>query len=470
MNYSDDTIAAISTPVGEGGIGIVRVSGTRAIQVADRIFAAKSGRALAACDSHTVHYGRIISRGAENVPHGDTPSHIIDEVLVTMMRAPRTYTREDVVEINCHGGMQALSGVLDLCVKNGARIAEPGEFTKRAFLNGRIDLVQAEAVLDMIRAKTESSLKVAASQLEGGLSEKINDLRDKVIGIAAHIEASIDFPEEELDIITDRTKEDVDDILRELKHLIDTAPEGMILREGVLAVICGKPNAGKSSLMNLLLKRDRVIVTPVPGTTRDAVEEMINLKGIPIRLVDTAGIGQTDDVVEKEGIKRSKGYLEKAEIALLVFDGATKLDKEDRDIIKLLENKKKLVIINKIDLPKKLVDSELRQLFKGEVIVEISVEHRTNIDILEKAIVDAVWRGHIHQGESIVVANSRHKALLDNAYRNMTAVKTLIVKGDWPELVAVDLKEAIYNLGLVVGKSVSDDILNRIFERFCIGK
>lgn len=468
-NNIEDTIVAISTPVGEGGIGIVRMSGPDVIQIADRIFVAKSGRELASCDSHTVHYGRIVADPTIR----DTQyakREVIDEVLVSVMRAPKTYTKEDVVEISCHGGAQALRGVLELCVHNGARHAEPGEFTKRAFLNGRIDLVQAEAVLDMIRAKTESSLKVAASQLEGELSGKINSLRDKVIEVASHIEASIDFPEEELDIITDRIKGGVDNILDQIRHLVDSSQEGMILRDGVLAVICGKPNAGKSSLMNLLLKRDRVIVTPIPGTTRDAVEEMINLKGIPIRLVDTAGIGQTKDAVEIEGIKRSKGYLEKAELALLVFDGSAKLDKEDLDIIKLLEKKKKLVIINKIDLPGKLAKSELAAIFNGDIIVEVSVEKRKNIEALEKAIVDAVWRGHIHHSESVIVANSRHKALLDKAYSNMLAVKKLMAQGDWPEVVAVDLKEAVFNLGLIVGKSVSDDILNRIFEQFCIGK
>lgn len=451
----DDTIAAISTPIGEGGIGIIRLSGPLSLRIADKIFVSRDGKKPSTFKSHTVHYGHILS---------------IDEVLLTVMRAPKTYTKEDIVEINCHGGAQAMKEVLELCLESGCRVAEPGEFTKRAFLNGRIDLAQAEAVLDMIRAKTEGSLKVAQNQLEGELSKKINQLRDKAVDVASQIEAAIDFPEEELETISDGARKDVDEVVAGLKHLLDTSHEGMILRDGVLAVICGKPNAGKSSLMNLLLKRDRVIVTPVPGTTRDAIEEMIALKGVPVRLVDTAGIGSTKDTVEIEGIERSKKYLKDSDIALLVLDGSTELDRQDRNIIKLLEKKKKLVIINKIDLPSKLDKKTIAGLFKGDTVIDISVKTRKKIEVLEKAVADLILSGSIVQREGAIVSSARHKSLLEKACRNMQAVRKAMDKGDWPELVAVDIKEAIFNLGLVVGKSVSDDILDRIFEKFCIGK
>ncbi|MFA6079556.1 MAG: tRNA uridine-5-carboxymethylaminomethyl(34) synthesis GTPase MnmE [Candidatus Omnitrophota bacterium] len=461
-NSLEDTIAAISTPIGEGGIGIVRISGRRALNIADKIFVSKDGAKPSKYKTYTVHYGHITNdrkRGRQ-----------VDEVLLTVMKRPKSYTKEDIVEINCHGGIEALKQVLDLVIGNGARVAEPGEFTKRAFLNGRLDLAQAEAVLDMIKAKTDRSLEAAASQLEGGLSKKVNEILEDVIGVASQIEASIDFPEEELDIVTAVRPGKVDGIISSLKSLIDSFGEGIVLREGVLAVICGKPNVGKSSLMNLLLKRDRVIVTPIPGTTRDAVEEMIDLKGIPIRLVDTAGIGHTEDAVEKEGIKRSKGYLEMADMALVMFDASTPIDKKDMDIIKLTGKKKKVVVINKIDKPVKINKKKLKDIFKDDIIVEISVDKKKNIALLEKAISDTIWSGSIRQGEGAIVTNARHKELLDKALTGMSSVKGAMKQGAWPEVVAVDLKEVIFNLGLVVGRSVSDDILDRVFGEFCIGK
>lgn len=459
-NNLEDTIVAISTPVGEGGIGIVRLSGPKALAITGKMFVSKDKKAISRSKTYTIHYGHIIDK-----------TGLIDEVIVTIMKAPKSYTKENVVEINCHGGLQALRKVLELAAKRGARIAEPGEFTKRAFLNGRIDLAQAEAVLDMIRAKTESSLKAAAGQLEGGLSKKINELRKKIIDAASHIEASIDFPEEGMDIIAETDiAGKVNDILSDLKYLIDTSDEGIILREGVLAVIVGKPNTGKSSLMNLLLKRDRVIVTPVPGTTRDAVEEMISLKGIPIRLVDTAGIADTKDIVEKEGIKRSKQYLDNSDMVLALFDGSTPIDDADMDIIKLAGKKKKIAIINKIDLPGKLAKKVLKGMFKDDTIVEISVKERKNIEALEKAIADMIWSGKIDHGEGAIVTNARHKDLLIKAERNILEAKKALQKEAAPELISIDLKEAISNLGLIIGKSVSSDILDRIFEKFCIGK
>lgn len=472
--YPDDTIVAVSTPVGEGGIGIVRISGPSAIAIADAIFVAKDGSKPSEQASHTVHYGHIVTRARRTGGTGtdaDTPGAMIDEVLLTVMCAPRTYTREDIVEINCHGGLEATRKVLEHAAASGARIAEPGEFTKRAFLNGRIDLVQAEAVLDVIRSKTDRSLAVAMSQLEGDLSRSVNGIRDAMLEIAAHLEASIDFPDEELDILAEggiaaRTA----GTIAALRKLIATFADGAVMREGVLAVICGKPNAGKSSLMNLLLKRDRVIVTPVPGTTRDAVEEMISLKGIPIRLVDTAGITTTRDRVEREGIKHSAGYVKRADIVLLVLDGSTAFDAKDRAVIRMVQAKKKVVIINKSDRPQRIDERAVARWCPPEAVVRVSVAKKRNIAALEERIARAVLGGGYLPAEGAIVANVRHKRLLDKALSHMLSMERSLAAGLSAEVLAIDLKEALYELGLIVGKSVSDDVLDRIFERFCIGK
>ncbi len=466
----EDTIVAVSTPIGEGGISIVRLSGHKALKIIDAIFVSKEKVRPSKFKTYTVHYGHIADKKSK-VTDERSQGKFIDEVILTAMKAPKSYTKEDVVEINCHGGLQATKKVLELVMKHGARIAEPGEFTKRAFLNGRLDLSQAEAVLDIIRAKTETSLKVAMSQLEGELSKKIDGLREDIIDVASQVEASIDFPEEESGVIDKKEiVKKVEDILDELRGLIDTYSEGMIFREGVFAIICGKPNVGKSSLMNLLLKRDRVIVSPIPGTTRDVVEELINLKGIPIRLMDTAGIAEAKDILGREGVNRSKKYLALADIVLLMLDGSTEIDREDMDIMKLVGDKKKLVIINKIDLAKKINAKNIKDLFKDYEVIEISVEKRNNIELLEEAIKNAVWKGDFTQGEGAIVNNVRHRQLLDRSLESMLSVKKSLEEEASPELVAIDLKEAIYELGLIIGRSVSDDILDRIFEQFCIGK
>ena len=463
---TEDTIAAVSTPVGEGGIGIVRLSGPDALKIADKIFVSKDGKPPSSFRTYTTHYGHIVSRC-----HGVKVSRVVDEVILTVMRAQKSYTKEDIVEINCHGGIQSTKKALELVVKTGARIAEPGEFTKRAFLNGRIDLNQAEAVLDVIRAKTEASLKVAIDQLEGVLSVKINEIIDDVVKMTSAIEASIDFPEEELETINkNQTVKRVKDIIGKLQELIESFGAGMVLREGVLAIICGKPNVGKSSLMNMLLKRDRVIVSPIPGTTRDAVEEIINLKGIPVRLVDTAGIATTKDVLEKEGIERSKKYLQLADIAIIILDNSTKLDGEDLKIAKLVGDKKKIVVINKSDLKKELDMKRVKAIFKNDIIIEVSVQKKKNIELLETAISGIIWHGSFSQGEAALVSNIRHKELLDKSLGNMLSVKKALSDNASPELIAIDLKEAMYSLGLIVGRSVSEDVLDRIFEQFCIGK
>lgn len=458
-NSLDDTIVALSTPVGEGGIGIVRISGDRALKIADKIFSSKDGRKPSTYDTYTVHYGHVADKD------------VIDEAILTVMKAPRSYTKEDIVEINCHGGIQALKKTLELAVKCGARLAEPGEFTKRAFLNGRIDLTQAEAVLDVIRAKTEGSLKVAIGQLEGRLSKDVSAILDELIGIASEIEASIDFPEEgiepsEKNKLSQRTAA----VAGKIRGLVDSFAEGVVMREGVLAVICGKPNVGKSSLMNLLLKRDRVIVAPVPGTTRDAVEETINLGGVPIRLVDTAGIGEVDDVLYKKSSDKSKHYIERSDLALLMLDASANIGEEDLDLIRLVEEKKKVVVLNKIDLGRKIEKKNLSSLFKKEPVVELSVEKKKNIELLEKSILDIIWSGRFTQGESSIVTNLRHKELLDKALANVLAAAEYIKHDEHPELISVELKDAMFNVGLIIGKSVSNEVLDRIFENFCIGK
>lgn len=479
----DETIAAVSTPVGEGGIGIVRLSGPQALRIADLVFVAKNGRRPSNMKSHTVGYGHVVDRGPQTtgrIPKttdqrpratGRRPKRIIDEVLLTVMRAPGTYTREDVVEINCHGGIQAVKNVLELAISSGARMAEPGEFTKRAFLNGRIDLAQAEAVLDLINSKTESAFKAALGQLEGRLSSEVERIREAAVSLASQIEASLDFPEEEAAFKAQADlSRDARRMVGDLKRLLETYKDGAVLREGVLAIICGKPNVGKSSLMNILLKRDRVIVSPLPGTTRDAVEELINIKGIPVRLVDTAGIAGTGHELEMLGMAKSRSYMRLADIAILVLDASKKLDAQDLEIFKLVGAKKKVVVLNKIDLAFKIELRRVKELAGGSPIVRISVRHKKKIASLEGEIAGAVWSGRFIQGEGAMVANARHKALLDKAMRSMISVDKALSSGGPPETVSIDLRESIQSLGLIVGRSVSDDILDRIFEKFCIGK
>ena len=456
----DDTIVAISTPIGEGGIGIVRLSGSAALKIADTIFISKDGIRPSKFKTYTTHYGHVKTR-----------NEIIDEVILTVMKAPKSYTKEDIVEINCHGGIQSVKKVMGLTLKYGARVAQPGEFTKRAFLNGRIDLTQAEAVLDVIRAKTEGSLKVAMGQLEGELSRSVNEVREDIINITAEIEAAIDFPEEGLELpqktgLIGKVKY----ILKKIDSLIKSYDNGMVFREGVLAIICGKPNVGKSSLMNLLLKRDRVIVSPIPGTTRDAVEEMINLNGVPIRLVDTAGISGTKDALEKESVKKSKHYLGLSDIVILMLDASAPLQDADKEIINLIRGKKKIIALNKIDLVKKSDYRKLKEKFKDDIVIEISVKKRSNIGRLEEAIQKSVLSGSFNQGEGALVTSARHKEALDKSRASMLSVKRGLEAGSAPEIAAIDLKEAIFNLGLITGRSVSDDILDRIFSQFCIGK
>ena len=362
----DDTIAAISTPIGEGGIGIVRLSGRDSLKFADKIFISKDGKKPSGFKTYTVHYGHIVEKSKGK----SQKAKVIDEVILTVMRAPRSYTKEDVVEINCHSGIAPLKKILDLCLINGARLAEPGEFTKRAFLNGRIDILQAEAVLDIIKAKTELSLRSALNNLEGLFSKKINEIREKLIDIYARMEASIDFSEEDLrGVRKENIFKKLKMIKNEVEKLVSDSNQGRILRQGIKTVICGSPNVGKSSLMNAILKESRSIVTPIPGTTRDTIEEIVNINGIPVMLVDTAGITDTDHLVEKEGIRRSRIYLENADLVLLVLDWSRRLNKDDLAIIKKIRdnNKEAVVAINKTDLKKKLDIKKIKGEIRGHI-------------------------------------------------------------------------------------------------------
>ena len=458
---TDDTIVAISTPVGEGGIGIVRLSGKKALSIADKIFISKNKSKPSKFKTYTTHYGHV---GLDEV---------IDEVILTVMRSPGSYTKEDIVEINCHGGIICLRKVMDLVLFLGARMAQPGEFTKRAFINGRIDLAQAEAVLDVIRSKTESSMKVALGQLEGDLSKEVRKIKEALLTVLGQMEAQIDFSEEDIGLeSTGKTFENLKKTSLRIKALIDESWRGMILKEGIMCVICGKPNVGKSSLMNVLLKRNRVIVTPVPGTTRDAIEEEINLGGIPVRVVDTAGISVTKDLVEKHGIRKSKSYIKRADLILFMFDRNSKWSKADRDIFNSIKTRSIIMIANKSDLAKKLEMDKVRKLTGENKVIEISLLKKRNLEGLEKAILRKIWHGEIPHPEGTFITNLRHRANLEHAQKSVKkAITVLQPKGSFsPEVVASDLREAVFYIGSILGDTIEPDILDRIFSKFCIGK
>jgi tRNA modification GTPase len=459
MNYElTDTIAAISTPIGEGGIGIVRISGGLALNIADKIFVSPDERKPSTFKTYTTHYGSIVKNAKP-----------VDEVILTVMRSPRSYTKEDIVEINCHGGIVALRAVLDLVLENGARIATPGEFTKRAFLNGRLDLTQAEAVLDIIRAKTDSALNSALTQLKGSLSKEINKYRESLLGALTEFEAGIDFPEE--DISSAEAKKisgNLDEISRGLGKLIEGSRLSRILRDGIHVVICGKPNTGKSSLLNALLKEERSIVTPVAGTTRDTIEEIIDIKGIPVRIVDTAGILEPRDLVEKEAVKRSKEHIASAGLAIILFDGSIKLSKEDRFLMGKLKTKKVIALINKCDLKAKIEREQIIKAFK--TVIDISAKKLININLLENAIADLVYAGDILCPESLMVASLRYLKMLQKAKINIAQALNSLDNNLPPEFIAQDLKEALGYLDEILGKKFSEDLLDKIFSEFCIGK
>jgi tRNA modification GTPase len=454
----DDTIAAIATPLGEGGLAVIRISGPQALAVADRCFApsGQSSPLPSAATTHTIHFGHVVRDGQH-----------VDEALLAVMRAPRTFTSEDVVEITCHGGILPSKMVLDAALANGARLAEPGEFTRRAFLNGRIDLAQAEAVADLIHSRTELALRAANEQLAGKLSQRINKLRDEMLDTLAHVEAHIDFPEEDIapdtrDQLTSRLEHGV----AFMDELLRTANEGQVLRRGIRAAIIGRPNAGKSSLLNQLLGRDRAIVSAIPGTTRDTIEETANIRGLPVVFVDTAGLCVARDELEAEGVRRSRQTLQQAEFILHVFDAAEPLTSADENYLTEFADKKRILVRNKVDLPARL---QLPSALKVPV-VEVCCLTGQGIEPLKDAIKELTWSGEIKAEMLQVMINSRHQDALNRA--RAATLRTLdALRADQPlELVALDLRIAVHAVGEIVGQTTTEDLLDLIFSQFCIGK
>lgn len=462
MAIEFDTIAAISTPPGEGGIGIIRISGEEALEVADRVYT-MGKKQLADQKTHTIHYGHIVNPKTEEQ---------IDEVMVSVMRAPKTYTREDVVEINAHGGVMAVNKVLQAVLHNGARLAEPGEFTKRAFLNGRIDLSQAEAVMDVIRAKTDKAMHMAVTQLDGNLSELIKKLRQDILETLAQVEVNIDYPEyDDVEEMTSKLLiEKAEQVKKRVELLLETAQQGKILREGLATAIIGRPNVGKSSLLNQLLKEEKAIVTEVAGTTRDVIEEYVSVKGVPLRLVDTAGIRDTEDIVEKIGVERSRQALSDADLILLVFNQNESLSEEDRVLIEATEEHNRLIILNKMDLENQLDLGQLKTLVDPETIVETSIVTQAGLDKLEEKIAELFFSGQTSERDATYVSNIRHIALLNEAVDALDEVINGIEMDMPVDLVQIDMTRAWDLLGEITGESVQDELITQLFSQFCLGK
>jgi tRNA modification GTPase len=457
----EETIAAISTPFGESGIGIVRISGSSAEPIARKLFKPKKDQSYFI--PHHFHYGEII-----DIQSGKA----VDEVLIVLMKSPKTYTREDIVEIHCHGGYFVLQKVLELVLKEGAQMALPGEFTKRAFLNGRIDLTQAEAVIDLIRAKTQTSLEIANQQLSGWLYREMAELKARLIEHLALIEAHIDFPEEEIEpIALDEMKQDLKGMIQKIREWISSYEEGKIFREGISCAIIGKTNVGKSSLLNVLLKEERAIVTPIPGTTRDVIEEVLNIYGIPVRLMDTAGLRKPADSIEQEGVRKAKERVADSDFVLLMLDGSRALDDDDKEIFEEIKGKKKVVAVNKNDLPLEISLEDVKRLLPEDPVISISALKNTGIDDLKQAIYTSLVHRDVRSTpEHLIVANIRHKTALTRARDNLSNAMKGLKEGTSLEFIAFEIRSALEALGELVGETATEDILNRIFEQFCIGK
>ena len=455
-----DTICAISTAIGEGGIAIIRVSGDNALGIVSKIFKAKSGKDIKDMKTYTMKYGHVVDVDSED---------IIDEVIISYMKGPKSFTAEDVVEINCHGGVTSTNKVLEATIRAGARLAEPGEFTKRAFLNGRIDLSQAEAVMDLITAKTELAMKSALMQSGGSLSQRINKLREYLLNVLALIEYAVDFTEDDEEVdpsIPIRVKESLESAVEDINKLLKGADEGKIIRDGLSLAIVGKPNVGKSSLLNVLLKERRAIVTDIAGTTRDVIEEYINLDGIPVKIIDTAGIRETEDVVEKIGVERSREKINEADLILLVLDTSREIDKEDKEIIEAIKDKKSIVLLNKIDLDNKIDDLILEGF---ENIIKISAKEDIGIDGLKNEIKNMFFNGTI-DSESLIVSNSRHKQALIRAFENCNEALVRVKKNEFLDLISIYVTAALKALGEITGSELEEDLVNKIFREFCCGK
>jgi tRNA modification GTPase len=455
-----DTIAAVATPMGEGGIGIIRVSGSDAITVVDKLYKGKVR--LSTVDSHTIHYGHLVE---------PSTGIIQDEVMVSVMKAPRTYTKEDVVEINCHGGIISVNRVLQLVLENGVKLAEPGEFTKRAFLNGRIDLSQAEAVIDLIRAKTDRAMKIALQQVEGKLSKLIKRLRQDILELMAHIEVNIDYPEHDVESVTRMMLLDKSThIKEEIIRLLDTSQQGKILREGLSTVIVGRPNVGKSSLLNSLIHENKAIVTDIPGTTRDVIEEYVNVRGVPLRLVDTAGIRETEDLVEQLGVEKSRKMLHKADLILLMFNYNQPLAEDDYKLLDLVKGMNTIVIINKVDLPRILDMEQIKRYLPDVPMITTSVKEEQGIDDLEQAIASLFFKGELMHEDQTYVSNARHIALLKQSIGSIDEFQTAIEEGMPVDMAAFDLKRTWELLGEITGDTAGEDLLDQLFSQFCLGK
>lgn len=462
MQTEFDTIAAISTAPGEGAIGIVRISGDLAISIASSIYQCGT-KQLEEQKTHTIHYGHIVDPKS---------GEVYDEVMVSVLRAPKTFTREDIVEINCHGGIVAINRVLQLVLRMGARLAEPGEFTKRAFLNGRIDLSQAEAVMDLIRAKTDKSMQLAMRQLDGQLSNLIQNLRQEILNTLAQVEVNIDYPEYDdveemtLQLLREKTQQ----VLQGIRALLNTASQGKILRDGLKTAIVGRPNVGKSSLLNVLLREEKAIVTDIAGTTRDTIEEYVNVRGVPLQLIDTAGIRETDDVVEKIGVERSRKALKEADFVLLLLNQSETLQEEDIRLLETTKGMKRIILFNKTDLPSKLSKEDIAPYAKEEEIVTTSMLNKEGIDQLEEKIAGYFFQGQMNERDATYLSNTRHIALLEKAEQALVEVQNGIEMEMPVDLIQIDFTRAWDLLGEITGDSVQDELLTQLFSQFCLGK
>ena len=462
MQTEFDTIAAISTAPGEGAIGIVRISGDLAISIASSIYQCGT-KQLEEQKTHTIHYGHIVDPKS---------GEVYDEVMVSVLRAPKTFTREDIVEINCHGGIVAINRVLQLVLRMGARLAEPGEFTKRAFLNGRIDLSQAEAVMDLIRAKTDKSMQLAMRQLDGELSHLIQNLRQEILNTLAQVEVNIDYPEYDdveemtLQLLREKTQQ----VLQGIRALLNTASQGKILRDGLKTAIVGRPNVGKSSLLNVLLREEKAIVTDIAGTTRDTIEEYVNVRGVPLQLIDTAGIRETDDVVEKIGVERSRKALKEADFVLLLLNQSEILQEEDIRLLETTKGMKRIILFNKTDLPSKLSKEDIAPYAQEEEIVTTSMLNKEGIDQLEEKIAGYFFQGQMNERDATYLSNTRHIVLLEKAEQALVEVQNGIEMEMPVDLIQIDFTRAWDLLGEITGDSVQDELLTQLFSQFCLGK